>query len=164
MKLSEFSLRPCALGRGHLTRSFAIQVRAAARQSPTKTSEKETIPREEQIVETVEVAALTAAAAAGGLALSRSLVHTAPTQSGKAPPEKRTAAVTGTTLPPEPQPNIETLWITGPMLIAVAARSIAARLARYVVFFQNVIFTMWQDYNFDLFGIVYYLYLYSIHI
>jgi hypothetical protein len=147
MKLSESSLRPPAPGRGHLSRSLAIQVRAAARQSPSKTSKKGTITREERIVETVEVAALTAAAAAGGLALSRSLNHTAPTQIGQAPPKKQTAAVTGTALlSPELQTNIEALWITGPMFIAVAARSIAARLARYVVFFHFFFtFTTWQD-------------------
>lgn len=136
MKLSETFLRPPALGRGHLSRSLAIKVRAAARQSPSKTSTKGSISCEERIVETVEVAALTAAAAAAGLALSRSLNHTAPTQIGQAPPQKRTAAVTDIALvPPGIKTNIEALWITGPIFIAVSARSIAARLARYIVFF-----------------------------
>ncbi|KAL4539468.1 hypothetical protein Ndes2437B_g02160 [Nannochloris sp. 'desiccata'] len=131
MKLSETFLRPPALGRGHLSRSLAIKVRAAARQSPSKTSTKGSISCEERIVETVEVAALTAAAAAAGLALSRSLNHTAPTQIGQAPPQKRTAAVTDIALvPPGIKTNIEALWITGPIFIAVSARSIAARLAR----------------------------------
>jgi hypothetical protein len=132
MKFPESTLRPHALGRGQISRSIGLQVRAAARQSPSKTSRKESISREEHVVETVEVAALTAAAAAGGLALSRSLNLTAQSQKGQAP-QARTAASTGTpSAPIGEDTNLEVLFITGPIFIAVAARSLAARLARYV--------------------------------
>jgi hypothetical protein len=141
MKLPKSSLRPPALGRGQVSRSLAVHVRAAARQSPSKTSKKTSISREEHLVETVEVAALTAAAAAGGLALSRSLNYTAPSQNGQAPPQRRTVAVTNTALAPSGLGgNFEALWITGPIFIAVAARSLAARLARYAYFFLLFMF------------------------
>jgi hypothetical protein len=132
MKLPEPTMRSSALGRGHISRSVGVTVRAAGRQNPSKTSKKGSISPEERIVETVEVAALTAAAAAGGLALSRSINLTAPPSEKTQALQKRTAVLTGSAPAPNTRgPNLEILWVTGPLFIAVAARSIAARLARY---------------------------------
>ena len=129
MQLAKPPLRPFPLGRGQLPRSLAFQVRAGARQSPSKASKNVSTSREERIVETVEVAALTAAAATVGLAISKSHAH-GPVAHDQTP-QRRTAAATGTGAAPlAPQNNLDTLWITGPIFIAVAARSIAARLAR----------------------------------
>ena len=127
MKRSDPLLRGVSATPSHLDRSL-VKTRAVQRKGGTnpRKNNNESISKVEQAAESVELVAL--ALAAGGYAFAAADRQRS-AQSTESSSQGYRAEPTTTPAPPQ-NSSLDPFWLGGPLLLAVAARSIAGRVAK----------------------------------